>query len=33
MTLNALLKTYDSQKVMEKLEELTKTVEKLMEKD
>jgi len=33
LALNALLKTYDSQKVMEKMEELTEIVEKLMEKD
>ena len=30
-TINALMKTYDSQRILEKLEELTRNVEKLME--
>ena len=32
-TINSLTKTYDSQMVMEKLEELTRIVEELMEED
>lgn len=32
-TINTLTKTYDSQRVMEKLEELTRRVEEYMEKD